>query len=93
MTEAEKQAREAKVSVGTLETEKEELEMKIKEMEEEKKDLEKEKSDLEAEKQVYTIIHECIVIVQTIFLMRRSTSVTFIFPNIVLWPEPQKMCL
>ena len=52
LTEAEKVTKEATTSVGTLETEKEELEMKIKQLESEKQDLEKEKADLETEKQV-----------------------------------------
>ena len=52
LTEAEKVAKEASTSAGTLETEKEELEMKIKQLENEKREIEKEKADLEVEKQV-----------------------------------------
>ena len=52
LTEAEKVAKEASTSAGTLETEKEELEMKIKQLESEKREIEKERADLELERQV-----------------------------------------
>ena len=57
LTEAEKVAKEASTSAGTLETEKEELEMKIKQLENEKREIEKEKADLEVEKQVLIPYH------------------------------------
>ena len=60
LTEAEKVAREASTSAGTLETEKEELEMKIKQLESEKREMEKEKADLEVEKQVLIHYYYCL---------------------------------